>query len=180
MNEIYEKIRGLRTEKNLTLKELSDKTGLSISFLSQVERGISSLAITSLKKIADALEVPITSFFDTYPNENYYVKLEEQKSFRLEGSNVDYTRLSGDFAGKSLESLLVTLPPGLARSNVFSHPGEEFYYVLEGTVLFNIDGKEYLVGNGDSLHFPSQLAHFWLNPDKEQAKILCVLTPVIF
>lgn len=180
MNEICEKIRQLRTEQNLTLKELSDKTGLSISFLSQVERGISSLAITSLKKIADALDVPITSFFATYPNENFIIKIEEQKSFRLEGSDVDYTRLSGDFAGRLLEPLLVILPPGLPRSNVFNHPGEEFYYVLEGTVLFNVDGKEYLVAAGDSIHFPSKLTHFWFNPFEKQAKILCVLTPVIF
>ncbi len=62
INEIAEKIRNLRKEKNLTLKDLGEKTGLSISFLSQVENNSSSLAITSLKKIADALNVPITYF----------------------------------------------------------------------------------------------------------------------
>ena len=64
MDEISEKIRTLRRENNLTLKELSEKTGLSISFLSQVENGTSSLAITSLKKIADALNVPINTFLE--------------------------------------------------------------------------------------------------------------------
>ena len=55
MEEIAKRFKKLRNQQNLTLKEISDKTGLSISFLSQVERGTSSLAITSLKKIADAL-----------------------------------------------------------------------------------------------------------------------------
>lgn len=180
MEEICEKIRSLRNRQNLTLKELSEKTGLSVSFLSQVERGTSSLAITSLKKIADALNVPITSFFTSYQNQNFLVKKEEQKAFRIEGSTAEYIRLGGEFSGKVLEPLLVTLDPGQTRDNVFSHPGEEFYYVLEGAVIFNVDGKEYLVKKGDSIHYPSGLPHFWLNPLEQKAKILCVLTPVIF
>ncbi|SHE32775.1 helix-turn-helix domain-containing protein [Desulforamulus putei] len=180
MEEIYEKIRTLRVQQNLTLKELSEKTGLSVSFLSQVERGTSSLAITSLKKIADAFNVPITSFFDSENNQNFLVKAEEQKPFRIEGSKAEYTRLGGEFSGKVLEPLLVTLDPGKTHENVFSHPGEEFYYVLEGAVIFNVDGKEYLVKKGDSIHYPSELPHFWLNPLEQKAKVLCVLTPVIF
>ncbi|NQD67646.1 helix-turn-helix transcriptional regulator, partial [Bacillus haikouensis] len=71
MDEIFKKIKDLRQERGLTLKDLSAKTDLSVSFLSQVERGSSSLAITSLKKIADAFEVPITQFFDSETNNNY-------------------------------------------------------------------------------------------------------------
>ncbi len=71
INEIAEKIRNLRKEKNLTLKDLGEKTGLSISFLSQVENSSSSLAITSLKKIADALNVPITYFFKSQNFTNF-------------------------------------------------------------------------------------------------------------
>lgn len=59
MDEVYKRIRDLRKKHDYTLKDLSDKTGLSVSFLSQVERGATTLAITSLKKIADAFEVPI-------------------------------------------------------------------------------------------------------------------------
>ncbi|BAD77180.1 cupin domain-containing protein [Geobacillus thermoleovorans] len=180
MEEIYRKIRDIRKQRDLTLKELSEKTGLSVSFLSQVERGTTSLAITSLKKIADALEVPITDFFENEANQNFVVKVEKRKPFRIEGSSAEYTRLAGNFNGRSLEPLIVTLAPGLVQDNVFSHPGEEFYYVLEGAVIFNVDGKEYLVKAGDSIHFPSSLPHFWSNPLSQEAKILCVLTPVIF
>ncbi|MBM7855064.1 transcriptional regulator with XRE-family HTH domain [Desulfohalotomaculum tongense] len=180
IKEICEKIRELRNQQNLTLKDLSEKTGLSVSFLSQVERGTSSLAITSLKKIADALNVPITIFFDSYQNKNFVVKAEEQKTFRIEGSSAKYTRLSGEFSGKVLEPLLVTLDPGKTHEAKFSHPGEEFFYVLEGAVIFNVDGQEYLLKKGDSIHYPSKLPHFWFNPLEQKAKILCVLTPVIF
>jgi transcriptional regulator with XRE-family HTH domain len=180
MDEISKRIRDLRKQHNLTLKDLSEKTGLSVSFLSQVERGSTSLAITSLKKIADAFDVPITDFFENYANQNFVVKVEEQKAFRIEGSNAEYTRLGGAFSGRALEPMLVSLDPGSNYGNVFSHPGEEFYYVLEGAVIFNVDGKEYLVKAGDSIHFPSSLLHYWTNPLTQKSKIVCVLTPVIF
>ncbi|MDA5107943.1 helix-turn-helix domain-containing protein [Brevibacillus thermoruber] len=180
MDEIYKKIRELRKHHDFTLKDLSEKTGLSVSFLSQVERGTTSLAITSLKKIADAFEVPITAFFENESNQNFVVKAESQKPFRIEGSGAEYTRLGGDFYGRELEPLLVTLSPNMIQDNVFNHPGEEFYYVLEGAVIFHVDGHEYLVKAGDSIHFPSKLPHFWSNPLNQTSKILCVLTPVIF
>ncbi|UTR11997.1 XRE family transcriptional regulator [Evansella sp. LMS18] len=181
MEEVSEKIRELRTEKKLTLKGLSEKTGLSVSFLSQVERGSSSIAITSLKKISDALEVQITDFFENVSNRNFHVKQSEHHTFRIEGSLAEYTRLGGNFTGRSLEPLLVSLAPGQPSSDkVFNHPGEEFYYVIEGVVLFTVEEKEYLVKAGDSIHFPSDIPHQWENPLNTEAKVLCVLTPVLF
>ncbi|WP_034638870.1 helix-turn-helix domain-containing protein [Desulfofalx alkaliphila] len=180
IKEISSKIRTIRHQQNLTLKDLSEKTGLSVSFLSQVERGTSMLAITSLKKIADALNVPITSFFDSHVNQNFIVKAEEHKPFRIEGYNAQYTRLSGEFSGRLMEPMLVILEPGKTHHSTLSHPGEEFYYVLEGAVVFNVDGQESLVNKGDSIHFPSELPHYWRNPTDEEAVVLCVVTPVIF
>ncbi|EGK12927.1 DNA-binding protein [Desmospora sp. 8437] len=179
MEEIYQEIKRLRLEQGYTLKVLSERTGLSVSFLSQVERGSSSLAITSLKKIADALGVPITRFFEAEFNHNYLLKAEEQKPFRLEGSSAVYTRLNGEFGGRSLEPLLVTLAPKEKQARD-SHPGEEFYYVLKGAALFTVDGKEYFMREGDTIHFPSNLPHSWENPLSEDSSFLCVVTPVIF
>ncbi|WP_026695649.1 helix-turn-helix domain-containing protein [Peribacillus kribbensis] len=178
--EVSKRIKEWRLERKLTLKELSEKTGLSVSFLSQVERGSSSIAITSLKKIADAVEVPITSFFEDYANNNYIVRAQEQKPFRLEGSGVVYTRLGGEFAGRTVEPLLLTIPPGQPGEKSTNHPGEEFYYVLEGELYFEVDGEEYTVKSGDSIHFPSTSTHFMSNPLNQIAKVLCFVTPVIF
>jgi transcriptional regulator with XRE-family HTH domain len=178
--EVSKRIRELRLERKMTLKELSEKTGLSISFLSQVERASSSIAITSLKKIADAVDVPITSFFEDYANKNYIVKTEEQKPFRIEGSGSIYTRLGGEFPGRAIEPMLVTLPSGQSTGKKMSHAGEEFYYVLEGNVVFDVDGKEYIVRSGDSIHFPSTIPHSMQNPYDRNVKVLCFVTPVIF
>lgn len=65
LEEIHNRIKSLRIERNLTLKELSDQTGLSLSFISQIERGTSSLSISSLKKISDALGIHINYFLKT-------------------------------------------------------------------------------------------------------------------
>lgn len=180
MDEISDKIRSLRKKNNLTLKELSEKTGLSISFLSQVENGTSSLAITSLKKIADALNVQINTFFSNCQNHNFLTKSEDQFKFKLEGSNTEYILLSGEFAERSLEALIVYIQPEETHGHQFTHPGEEFVYVLEGVLIVNIDNKEYFVKAGDSIHYPSKSPHYWINPSKEQAKIITILTPVIF
>src|SRR5699024_12283666 len=86
--DIHKKIKKIRLENEMTLKELSEETGLSVSFLSQIERGNSSLAITSLKKISDAFDINISYFFKEVENHNYAVRKLEQKPFKLEGSNV--------------------------------------------------------------------------------------------
>ena len=180
INEIAQKIHDLRKEKSLTLKDLSNVTGLSISFLSQVENNSSSLAITSLKKIAEALDVSINYFFDVPEVHNFLVKSEEQKPFKLEGSNSEFVRLSGDFPSRKLESLITIIPPEQQHGSKFSHPGEEFVYVLEGAIIAVVGETEYLVKAGDSIHFPSTFNHVLINPLKQESKILYVLTPLIF
>jgi len=180
LEEIAKKFRELRNAQNLTLKELSEKTGLSISFLSQVERGTSSLAITSLKRISDAFNVPITYFFESINNPTYHVKIKDYQPFRIEGRSAEYCRLSGEFPGRTLEPLFVVLDPGYNQTQVFNHPGEEFYYVLEGAVVFTVDGKEFLVKAGESIHYPSNLPHVISNPLQKKSTFINILTPVLF
>ena len=127
------KIRELRNNKGLTLKELGEKTDLSISFLSQVERGTSAVSITALEKIAGALETDLAYFF-TLPqkHENLIMRSYEQEIFSVEESRV-YNRLANDVNGKVLESMLITLFPNQKENKVatYTHEGEEFAYVLE-------------------------------------------------
>jgi len=180
MEYISNKIKRLRLEKKMTLKDLSEKTGLSVSFLSQIERGSSSLAITSLKKISDAFNINISYFFEEIENHNYRVLEDEQKPFKLEGSNNQYIRLAGKFPERKMEPMLVTIEPNKIFVEKYSHPGEEFYYVIKGMVIFKIDDEEFILNEGDSIHFPSKKAHAWKNPLDEKTVLLSVLTPLIF
>ncbi|SNS73446.1 transcriptional regulator, XRE family with cupin sensor [Anaerovirgula multivorans] len=180
LSEIADKIKELRKEKGLTLKDLAEKTELSVSFLSQVENGSSSLAITSLKKIADAFAVPMTYFFYNIDVHNYHVKIQEQEPFKMEGSNSKFIRLSGDFSGRIMEAVIVSIPGGQKHGHRYSHPGEEFVYVLEGVLIVEIEGTEYLVKSGDSIHYPSTIVHQWSNPLNSPVKVLSVISPAIF
>lgn len=180
IDEISAKIRNLRKEKDLTLKDLSEKTGLSVSFLSQIENGSSSLAITSLKKIAEALNVAIEYFFKTPEIHNFLVKSDEEKPFKIEGSNSQFVRISGDFPGRKIESMLIIIPPEQMHGTKFNHPGEEFVYVLEGALIVNLAGTDYLVKAGDSIQYPSTTDHSWINPLNQETKLLSVVTPLIF
>ncbi|MGM0378501.1 MAG: helix-turn-helix domain-containing protein [Bacillota bacterium] len=180
IEEISKKIRKFRKEKDLTLKDLSEKTDLSISFLSQVERGNSTLAITSLKKIATALDIPITYFFKTNENNKYLVKKNEHKEFKMDGCNSLLTRISGAFSNRELESMLVVIPPKKDHGHAFKHLGEEFVYVLEGKLIVFLDDKKFVLEKGDSIHYPSTKKHLWKNESEKDTKLLSIITPNIF
>lgn len=180
MEDIHNRIKQLRMDNGFTLKDLSEKTDFSVSFLSQVERGASSLAITSLKRIADAFGVPMSYFFEDQMQPTYHVKTEQQRWFRLENSETMFVRVGGNFPTRLLEPMLITLAPNQKRETSFAHPGEEFYYVIRGNVLFEVDGEEYLVREGDCIHFPSTIVHDYENLLDQESMMLCVLTPVVF
>lgn len=179
--EVSEKIKKLRLEKGYTLKELSEMTELSQSFLSMVERGTTNLAITSLKKIADAFNIEMTYFFEQNEENSYfYVPESKQEAFWLQTTSNQFHRLSGKFTNRKLESLLVTLNPFQKKEQLHSHEGEEFYYVITGQVNFIIGDESFLVKEGETIHFPSSLHHEYENPFSEQATMICVMTPILF
>lgn len=180
INEIAEKIAMLRKQKGYTLKEMSEACGLSISFLSQIENGASSLAITSLKKIADALEVPITYFFDSHENHTYHVTKEDQTQWKLEGSPYEFVRLSGSFPERTLDPMIVIVPPKSTIGQKYSHLGEEFVYVMEGVLEVQMEPTNYLVQAGESIHYPSTQPHSWYNPGEVTTRLLSVVTPKVF
>jgi len=180
IDEISGKIKVLRKQHKMTLKDLSEKTGFSVSFLSQVENGTSSLAITSLKKIADALGTPMIYFFQEYEEHKYHVKEKEHKEFKMEGSLSEFIRVSGDFPNRTMETLIVTIKPETVHCESMTHPGEEFIYVLEGAVIVTLEDIEYLVEAGDSMHYPSTIPHFWRNPLKKESRLLSTTSNTIF
>jgi transcriptional regulator with XRE-family HTH domain len=180
INEISQKIKLLRKQQDMTLKELSERSSFSVSFLSQVENGTSSLAIMSLKKIAEALNVPIIYFFQEHEEHKYHVSKKEQKSFRIEGSPSAFIRVSGDFPNRTLETIIVTLAPETEHGQPMTHPGEEFVFVLEGEVVVTLDDTDYHVTAGETMHYPSTISHHWRNPLKSTTRILSTTSNTIF
>ena len=186
MKEIGQRIRELRQEKRLTLEELSARTDLSKSYISEAERGIASLSITALQKIAQALDVPLSDFF-LFPtlspasNAIRITRVGERPEFRME-ANEDrtFTSLAARFAGSVLEALVITLLPGHTRVEPYSHPGEEFAFVLEGNLTVLVQDEEFELGPGDTIHMPSMIPHNWENRTEKPVRVIAVSTPKIF
>ncbi len=179
MEDIFRKVKELRTNKGLTLRELSELTGLSVSFLSQVERGTTSLAITSLKKIADALNESMVYFFEEEEDMDYAVYEKDSKPFRIGTSDISLISLSKNFKDRKIDSFLVILEPRHKDSELVQHPGEEFYYVIKGAVVIYIGEKKYYLKKGDAIHFPSTVMHKWENPLDEETILISSVNPAI-
>jgi len=179
-SDIGNKIKQLRNMKKLTLKELSAKTDLSIGFLSQVERGVTSVAIASLENIASALDVDLSYFFSLpKKNKKRVLRSFEQEIFTIQNSQfIDY-HLTQDPEDKDfLPRLQVVLPcKDDCTIDVYQHEGEEFVYVLEGILTIMINNERYELFPGDSMHFDSKLPHNWTNYTNKTVKLLVVNSP---
>lgn len=177
--KLGDKIKRLRQRKGMTLQELSDNTGLSIAFLSQVENGKTNLSVANLRKIADVLGVNTLYFFDDSTAPRKLVKSGERKS------------LSSDFKGVRMELLaegntamephIFYIEPGAGSEEAYSHQGEEFIFVLEGKLEIWLDEIEhYVLEPGDTLYFKSTHMHRWRNPTGNMTMVLWVNTPPTF
>jgi quercetin dioxygenase-like cupin family protein len=186
---VGERIRQLRNDKGLTLRELADLTGRSIGFLSQVERGLSSISLTALRDIAASLGRPMTEFLDVAGDDLdsdsrgpvwTLTRAEEGSSEVLFSGTRRYQLLSARAPGLVLEPLLVHIAPGGIVEDIDPHAGEEFAYVLKGQLLFVIDGQEHRLGPGDSIHLRANVAHRIHNDGDEPTVVVSVLTPRLF
>lgn len=181
--ELGQKIKEIRKSKGMTLKDLSEKTELSISFLSLVERGLASIAIASLQSIAKELGVDLAYFFRmNNHDEKRIFRSYELKPINSETSNNIYFSMAGNFEDQKMDPMFVILFPGQMRSdiNLISHSGEEFCYVVEGILTYIIEDREYELYPGDSLHLPSHIPHNWGNFTNRLVKVVLVVYPKIF
>jgi transcriptional regulator with XRE-family HTH domain len=185
LDEIGATIRALRQERGLSLRDLSRLTGFSISFLSLVERGRSSLALTSLQKVATALGTSVASFFPDVGRAReaavpHVVRALGGASQLSTGSQRTYKLLSGRSFTRVLEPMVVTVEPSETIEEPYAHEGEEFAYVLSGELLFVVDGVHHTLGPGDSIHFQSSIPHSIHNSGDEPVQAVWVLTPRLF
>ncbi|MCM3144201.1 XRE family transcriptional regulator [Brevibacillus sp. MER 51] len=168
-------IKSLRVGKKKTLKQIAEKTQLSISFLSQVERGKSSITLESLKKISEALGVSPGYFFSGESiGGNERVHRASRARSQLQRAPFMYEDLSGQLANPSLVPILVTLSPHGEKGTPFAHKGQEFIYVLEGVLTLLLGEEEHDLFPGDSIHMESSVPHNWVNRTGEVTKFLCV------
>ena len=163
---IGREIRAFRKSQNITVSELSDKTGLSIGMLSKIENGNTSPSLTTLQTLADALNVSMTSFFRGFEEDRIAVHTKSGEGVQLERegtrANHQYNLLGHIGANSSqviVEPYLITLSEESDIFPTFQHAGIETIYMLEGVVDYRHGNEIYTLEPGDTLFFDADSPH---------------------
>lgn len=173
------KIRDARKQRRLTLQRVSEATGLSIGFLSQVERDITTPSLSSMVTIARALDLPASAFLHQPDIPNAVSRREGRVTYGINPAWISYERLSTTFPGQMLNAVKMNVPPRYL-SETSSHEGEEIVYVLSGSIRYVIDETIYELHVGDTLHFSAHRPHRVHNATDHAAEVLTVGTQQLF
>ena len=178
--QIGAQIRELRLIKRLTLQQLAEVVGVSVGYLSQIERNRSQLPIGTLRRICDVLGVHMSWFFPSTPagppeERAFVVRAKNRRSMRFTGLGINEELLSPNLSGP-LELLLSTIEPG-ADSGEYTHEGSEAGVVIAGSMELWVNGQYFLLEEGDSFSFKSTERHRCRNPGQLPAKVVWVITP---
>lgn len=173
-------IRELRKVKGRTLQQVADAAGISVGYLSQIERNQSQLPIGVLKKICDALDVHMNWFFpppvDVPAEErDTIVRAGNRRRLTFTGLGIQEELLSPNLAGP-LELLLSTIEPG-ADSGDYSHDGAEAGLVISGRLDLWIGDNFFQLHAGDSFSFKSTETHRCANSGSEPVQVVWAITP---
>lgn len=177
---IGRQLRDLRKIKGLTLQQMADAVGVSVGYLSQIERNRSKLPIGTLKRISDVLNVHINWFFQPGPpgppgERNLIVRAGQRRRMSYTGLGITEELLSPNLGGP-LELLLSTIEPG-ADSGDYSHDGCEAGIVIAGMLRLWIGERCFDLAEGDSFAFNSTEVHRCSNPGAIPTRVVWVITP---
>ena len=172
------RLREQRTIQGYSLRALADRSGLNINTLSLIENGKSSASVSTLQSLAQALDVSISSFFESSPTEQPIVFTRSNERPLAVLGNAQMYNLGENLAGHYVQPFLVNLDPGMGSGDrITVHTGHEFVYCLSGQIYFRIQGKEFFLEPGDSLVFEAHLPHYWENRGACPVQFLLVLYP---
>ncbi|MBP1889568.1 transcriptional regulator with XRE-family HTH domain [Clostridium moniliforme] len=178
--EIGDKIRSIRIAKGLTQEELANRCELSKGFISQVENDLTSPSIATLVDILEILGTNLTEFFSEKGEERITYKNDDM--FETEDEDLGYSLkwLVPSAQKNDMEPIMLTLEPNGKYIEEEPHEGEEFGFVLNGSVILHLGDKSYKVKKGESFYFKPKLNHYLSNPGKTIAKVIWISSPPSF
>jgi transcriptional regulator with XRE-family HTH domain len=204
MTNLGKKIRKERTKRQLTLEQFSKKTGLSKSFLSQLERGLTDPSITSLKKISKQLGFGVVNLFSEENNpdsgwdynngsQEYnskrppyvgaaeVVRSDKRKRLALPGSNVIYDLLTPDMK-RQLEVMYMRVTKGENSGSepMLDPPGEKVGIVLKGSIEVSVGTEVFQLQEGDTIYYPTDMPHSWRALEGDPIEVIWIMTPPSF
>jgi DNA-binding transcriptional MerR regulator/quercetin dioxygenase-like cupin family protein len=173
-----QRFRRLRTRRGLSLAHVARATGVSVGFLSSLERGQMRSSIATLRRIARYYRTNILSLFET-AGENPRLVRPNQRKILETTPGVRMELLA--WGQTAMEPHLFRIKPGGGSGESYSHEGEEFLHVLRGDFEISLNSKEhYHLKPGDSLYFESSTPHRWKNPGRKETWLLWINTPPTF
>lgn len=172
-------LRERRRALKLSMADVATSSGLSIGYLSQLERDLASPSLTALMRIGEVLGISMDYFLQAPRAGGHHFPSSARSPFQLQKGGMVFDRISGEFPGHVLNALLVDIPAH-HRSSPVTHTGEELVYVLSGSVSYSLGSKRFQLGAGDAVHLPSSTPHCWENPFDTVSRVLWVGTAPIF
>jgi transcriptional regulator with XRE-family HTH domain len=174
--DVGDRLRELREERKLSMRALARMSGLSANALSMIERGKSTPSVSTLYKLAEAMQVPITCFFRTERPQNNIVFRKANERTRVSFHRGLWEGLGGEHFSGNVEPFMLTLEGG-ANSGRFPmiHSGHEFVMCLRGQLEYQIETQYFYLEPGDSLIFAADLKHQWRNSGNTVANAIIVL-----
>jgi len=170
-------LRRLRAKRGLSLAQVARSVGISVGFLSALERSQMSGSVGTLRKLARFYKTNILDFFDATGASGRQVHPAQRKVLEA-GPGVRMELLA--WGNTVMEPHLFRLAPRAESGDSYAHDGEEFLYVLRGELAITLQKHEYRLKSGDSFYFESATPHHWKNPGRSEALVLWVNTPPTF
>jgi len=174
---IGKQLRRLRLKHRLSLAQVADSVGISVGFLSALERSHMSASVGTLRKLARFYKTNILDFFEPAQASSRVVSPAMRKTLEA-GPGVRMELLA--WGNTVMEPHLFRIAPKAGSGESYTHDGEEFLYVLRGELQIAVEEKEYRLKTGDSFYFESSSPHRWLNPGQSESWILWINTPPTF
>jgi transcriptional regulator with XRE-family HTH domain len=176
-----EKIREVRERKQMTIREVAEKAGVSESLISQIERNRISPAIDTLLGIIDILEIDPDFIFRDFKRDRsvHLVRAHEKKRALIDG--VVYEQLSRTFSSSeehAIEAYMLEIPPGGKSGNdEYGHIGNELGVIIQGKGEFTVGKQGIVLKKGDSISFSADAPHQLKNTGKKPLRAFWIITP---
>lgn len=175
--DVGQRLRILREEREVSMRSLARRSGLSANALSMIERGLTSPSVSTLTKLANALEVPIMAFFRQEPQRQRVVFCKAAERSHLPFPKGLWEGLGGEYFTGHMEAFVLTLEAGGSSGpHGMIHTGHEFIFCLRGQLEYEVDGQNYLLEPGDSLIFAARINHRWRNSGSKVANAILVIS----
>ena len=174
LSSLGARLRALRTDRGWTLDELAQRADLSKSYLSRLEDGDRQPSIAALLSLAQAHRLPLASLFGTPAAQNACTVVRAGKVPAQQGNGLSYVPLSQSGRDARMQPIRVTVPAGRSGDEMYQHDGEEWLYVLSGSLRLTLAGETVLLLSGDAAHFNASAPHRLAAAGEDDAEIILV------